>query len=229
MALMKRHADLKNEFHERVRTETQQITDEERRLRQIAAKLRQTIAGQREEIRDLRHQVTQLTLAAAVLTQDQAETQTAHPDHPCADSLAGAADGFRPARRHIRTHAISVTLSPNVHSITSSEVAHFNHIGVVVEMSLQDGWPGTWAHGKGAGSRPTRERGERCWLLHQFQLEAGRRFQSGRNKLGVVHRPEINSHQAERPCYRQPVRRRQTCWRSSAPTRSAPQDKTSCS
>jgi septin family protein len=80
MALMKRHADLKNEFYERVRTETQQITDEERRLRQTAAKLRQTIAGQREEIRDLRHQVTQLTLAAAVLTQDQAATQPAPPD-----------------------------------------------------------------------------------------------------------------------------------------------------
>ena len=77
MALMKRHADLKNEFYERVRTETQQITDEERRLRQTAAKLRQTIAGQREEIRDLRHQVT---LAAAVLTQDQAATQPAPPD-----------------------------------------------------------------------------------------------------------------------------------------------------
>jgi septin family protein len=77
MALMKRHADLKNGFYERVRTETQQITGEERRLRQTVAKLRRAIAGQREEIRDLRHQVTQLTLAAAVLTQDQAESRTA--------------------------------------------------------------------------------------------------------------------------------------------------------
>ena len=77
MALMKRHADLKNEFQERVRTQTQQVTDEEKRLRQTAAKLRQTITAQREEIRSLRHQLTQLTLAAAVLTQAQAETRTA--------------------------------------------------------------------------------------------------------------------------------------------------------
>ena len=34
MALMKRHADLENEFYQRVRTQTQQATDEERRLRQ---------------------------------------------------------------------------------------------------------------------------------------------------------------------------------------------------
>jgi chromosome segregation ATPase len=79
MALIERHADLKNEFYERVRTETQQITNEERRLRQTVAKLRRTIASQREEIRDLRHQVTQLTLAAAVLTQANAETQAAPP------------------------------------------------------------------------------------------------------------------------------------------------------
>ena len=73
MALIKRHADLKNEFYQRVRTQTQQITDEERRLRQTVARLRRTVAEQREEILGLRHQVTQLTLAAAVLTQDQAE------------------------------------------------------------------------------------------------------------------------------------------------------------
>jgi len=68
MALIKRPADLKNEFYERVRTDTQQVTDEERQLRQTVAKLRQTVASQREEIRDLSHQVTRLTLAAAVLT-----------------------------------------------------------------------------------------------------------------------------------------------------------------
>jgi septin family protein len=77
MALIKRHADLKTEFYERVRTDTQQITDEERQLRQTVAKLRQTITEQRSEIRDLRHQVTQLTLAAAVLTQAHAETPAA--------------------------------------------------------------------------------------------------------------------------------------------------------
>jgi septin family protein len=78
MALMKRHADLKNEFYQRVRAQTQQITDDERRLRQTVAKLRQTITAQREEIRSLRHQ---LTLAAAVLTQVQAETPTAPAAH----------------------------------------------------------------------------------------------------------------------------------------------------
>jgi septin family protein len=80
MALIKRHADVKNEFYQRVRTNTQQITDEERRLRETVAKLRQTITSQRGEIRDLRHQVTQLTLAAAVLTQAHAETPAA-PDN----------------------------------------------------------------------------------------------------------------------------------------------------
>jgi septin family protein len=77
MALMKRHADLKNEFQERVRTQTQQVTDEETQLRQAVSRQRQTIAEQHEEIRDLRHQVTQLTLAAAVLTQADAETRAA--------------------------------------------------------------------------------------------------------------------------------------------------------
>jgi septin family protein len=83
MALMERHADLKNEFQERVRTQTQQVTDEERRLRYTVAKLRQAVTAQREEIHDLRHQVTQLTVAAAVLTQAHAETRAARhaPDN----------------------------------------------------------------------------------------------------------------------------------------------------
>jgi septin family protein len=74
MALMKRHADLKNEFCQRVRNQTQQDTDEDKRLRRTVARLRQAVARQHEEIRDLREQVTQLTLAAAVLTQAQAGT-----------------------------------------------------------------------------------------------------------------------------------------------------------
>jgi septin family protein len=72
MALLKRHADLKNEFYQRVRAQTRQATDEETRLRQSDARLRRTVAEQREQIRDLRHQVIQLTLAAAVLAQGQA-------------------------------------------------------------------------------------------------------------------------------------------------------------
>jgi septin family protein len=79
MALLKRHADLKNEFYQRVRAQTQQATDEETRLRQSEARLRRTVAAQREEIRDLRCQVTQLALAAAVLTQGQVQAQPAPP------------------------------------------------------------------------------------------------------------------------------------------------------
>ena len=49
MALIKRHADLKNEFYQRVRAQTQQITEEERWLRQTVARLRRTAAEQRRE------------------------------------------------------------------------------------------------------------------------------------------------------------------------------------
>ncbi|MFI8186032.1 hypothetical protein ACIF70_36805 [Actinacidiphila glaucinigra] len=70
MALIKRHADLKNEFYERVRNETQQVPEPERRLRETVSKLKETVANQKVEIEDLRQQVIRLTLAAAVLTQD---------------------------------------------------------------------------------------------------------------------------------------------------------------
>jgi hypothetical protein len=59
--------------------QTRQATDEETRLRQSDARLRRTVAEQREKIRDLRHQVIQLTLAAAVLAQGQAQAAAAHP------------------------------------------------------------------------------------------------------------------------------------------------------
>lgn len=71
MALMKRHADLKNEFYERVRAETPQVPEAEKRLRETVTKLRQTIANQKAEIEELRQQVTCLTLASAVLTLQQ--------------------------------------------------------------------------------------------------------------------------------------------------------------
>ncbi|MEU9619714.1 hypothetical protein [Streptomyces sp. NPDC048155] len=71
MALMKRHADLKNEFYERVRNETQQVPETEKRLRETVTKLRKTIANQKAEIDELRRQVTSLTLASAVLAQQQ--------------------------------------------------------------------------------------------------------------------------------------------------------------
>jgi len=77
MALLKRHADLKNEFYERVRNETQQIPETERRLRETVTKLKKTVSNQRAEIEELRQLVTKLTLANAVLTHEshnQAET-----------------------------------------------------------------------------------------------------------------------------------------------------------
>jgi septin family protein len=70
MALLRRHADLKNEFYERVRTETRQVPESERRLRETVTKLKKTIANQKAEIQELRLQITRLTLASAVLTQE---------------------------------------------------------------------------------------------------------------------------------------------------------------
>lgn len=69
MALYKRHADLKNEFEERVRTETKQVPETEKQLRATVAKLKKTIANQRTELEELRQLVTNLTLASAVLAQ----------------------------------------------------------------------------------------------------------------------------------------------------------------
>jgi hypothetical protein len=68
MALMKRHTDLRNEFYARVRTETQQIPETEKRLRETVKKLTGTVAAQAAEIEELRQLVTNLTLASAVLT-----------------------------------------------------------------------------------------------------------------------------------------------------------------
>ncbi|MFI6690120.1 hypothetical protein [Streptomyces sp. NPDC050485] len=68
MALLKRHADLKNEFYERVRVETKQI-ENEKRLRETVTKLRKTLANKEAELQELRQLVTNLTLASAVLTQ----------------------------------------------------------------------------------------------------------------------------------------------------------------
>ncbi|SES48631.1 hypothetical protein SAMN04487983_10703 [Streptomyces sp. yr375] len=81
MALMKRHSDLKNEFYERVRNEAQQVPETEKRLRETVAKLRKTIANQKAEIDELRRQVTGLTLASAVLTQQQDPPAVAKSEH----------------------------------------------------------------------------------------------------------------------------------------------------
>ncbi|MCA1217842.1 hypothetical protein LCE31_05310 [Streptomyces sp. 8L] len=68
MALYKRHADLNNEFNERIRTEKKQVPESELRLRKKVTKLQETVTSQQNEIEDLRRQVTELALANAVLT-----------------------------------------------------------------------------------------------------------------------------------------------------------------
>jgi len=70
MAIMRRHADLKNEFYERVRTETHQVPEPERRLRETVANLKKTLANKEAELEELRQLISTLTLASAVLTQE---------------------------------------------------------------------------------------------------------------------------------------------------------------
>jgi len=70
MALLKRHADLKNEFYQRVRNETAQTPEIEARLRETVAQLQATIDSQRDELEELRRVVANLTLASAVLMQE---------------------------------------------------------------------------------------------------------------------------------------------------------------
>lgn len=79
MALQKRHADLKNEFYERVRNETQQVPEPEKQLRATVAKLKKTISNQKAEIDELREVVTRLTLASAVLTQGNGASEEPAP------------------------------------------------------------------------------------------------------------------------------------------------------
>ncbi|MFE1228670.1 hypothetical protein [Streptomyces sp. NPDC058745] len=76
MALQKRHADLKHEFYERVRAETKQLPESEKRLRKTVSDLKETVAAQKAEITVLRHQVTQLALANVVLTLQGKERHT---------------------------------------------------------------------------------------------------------------------------------------------------------
>ncbi|MFD9409390.1 hypothetical protein ACFWBN_20565 [Streptomyces sp. NPDC059989] len=92
MALMKRHADLKSEFYERVRKETQQVPEAEKRLRETVAKLKKTITNQNEELEELRQLVTRLTLASAVLAQEQ---RSAPDPVPAPDNVIP----FRPSTR----------------------------------------------------------------------------------------------------------------------------------
>ncbi|WP_445270435.1 hypothetical protein [Streptomyces sp. DSM 41634] len=70
MALLKRHGDLKNEFYERVRNETNQTLEVEKRLRETVTKLKKTISEQRKEIEELRATTAGLTFANAVLVEE---------------------------------------------------------------------------------------------------------------------------------------------------------------
>ncbi|RDL08272.1 hypothetical protein DER30_1615 [Streptomyces sp. HB202] len=92
MALYKRHADLKNEFEDRVRTDTKQVPETEKQLRQTISKLKKTVSNQKSEIDDLRQRVTQLAMASAVLVAGQGAPPTPDP------SPAGALDNVVPFR-----------------------------------------------------------------------------------------------------------------------------------
>ncbi|MFC7940222.1 hypothetical protein ACFU2J_28930 [Streptomyces sp. NPDC057387] len=92
MALLKRHVDLRNEFYERVRNETQQVPETEKRLRKTVTKLKKTVSNQKTEIDDLRQQVILLAMASAVLIDGQGALSAREP------SLADAADNVLPFR-----------------------------------------------------------------------------------------------------------------------------------
>ncbi|MFC8016542.1 hypothetical protein [[Kitasatospora] papulosa] len=67
MALQKRHADLKEEFYARVRSETHQIPEVERRLRKEVVRLKEALKESRAAESESRHRAEQMALAAAVL------------------------------------------------------------------------------------------------------------------------------------------------------------------
>ncbi|MCZ4098062.1 hypothetical protein [Streptomyces sp. H39-C1] len=83
MALLKRHADLKNEFYERVRTETTQVPEGETRLRKSVSKLKERVSDLTTENSGLKDRVAHLSLASAVLADRlrTAEDQARLPDN----------------------------------------------------------------------------------------------------------------------------------------------------
>ncbi|MER5641585.1 hypothetical protein ABT095_32165 [Kitasatospora sp. NPDC002227] len=83
MALMKRHADLKNAFYERVRAETTQVPEAEARLRKKVSELRKSVSELTKKNDGLKDQVTHLTLAGAVLAERlrKAEAAAQLPDN----------------------------------------------------------------------------------------------------------------------------------------------------
>lgn len=91
MALHKRHADLKEEFYARVRTETPQTPEVGRRLRKEVVRLKEALKDSRAAEAESRHRAEQMALAAAVLilrrpdNQDQPAHGNVIPLRPSGD------------------------------------------------------------------------------------------------------------------------------------------------
>ncbi|MFF2819611.1 hypothetical protein ACFVT9_29330 [Kitasatospora cineracea] len=68
MALYKRHSDLRELFNERIRTETRQMPESEKRLRRENAALQQSLKDARAGEAEARWTTEQTILAAAALT-----------------------------------------------------------------------------------------------------------------------------------------------------------------
>ncbi|MGW3974627.1 hypothetical protein ACWEFD_35775 [Streptomyces ardesiacus] len=83
MALQKRHADLKEEFYARVRTETHQTPEVERRLRKEVVRLKEALKESRAAEAESRRRAEQMALAAAVLILRQPDAQ----DQPTPDNV----------------------------------------------------------------------------------------------------------------------------------------------
>ncbi|GHE78650.1 hypothetical protein GCM10018771_70880 [Streptomyces cellulosae] len=75
MALQKRHADLKEEFYVRVRAETHQTSEVEKRLRKEVVRLKGALKDSRVAEAASRHRAERMALAAAVLILRQPNSQ----------------------------------------------------------------------------------------------------------------------------------------------------------
>ena len=93
MALIKRHADLKPEFYARVRTQTHQTPETERRLQEAVKKLTNTVTDQAAEIDKIRHLVTNLALANTVLRTTTELSKTPEPVAATASECAATTNG----------------------------------------------------------------------------------------------------------------------------------------
>lgn len=79
MALQKRHADLKEEFYARVRTETHQTPEVERRLRKEVVRLKEALKDSRAAEAESRRRAEQMALAATVLILRRPDGQDCLP------------------------------------------------------------------------------------------------------------------------------------------------------